>query len=280
MTAAPDDFSQVWGPYPVYDDIARLQYGRMFWRDPVMRERLLCHWQDERHPYRERFERYRPLVEEVFQSSLSDKELDQSLRERYEPSLRNPRNSAGLRPFLGRVRAAACVPAHSLRKRNRFVILGRMKAALLVTLALATTLPSFPQYSARTLTSKVVPQPQQPAQPARPAQYAPAPPPVPPRPATPAELAKVKADKSKNEVKQFDFYKRRAEEGSDHAQYELGMRFLNGKGTDHNPKQAREWLAKASKQGHTQATKKLAELGPEPASVEVKPVIVTKPESK
>ena len=138
-----------------------------------------------------------------------------------------------------------------------------MKAALLVTLALATSLPSFAQYSARTLTRKVVPQPAQPA-PARPApQYVAPAPAAPARPPTPAEAAKIKADKSKNEVKQFDFYKRRAEEGSDHAQYELGLRYLNGKGTDPNEKLGREWLAKASKQGHTQATKKLAELGPE-----------------
>ncbi len=146
-----------------------------------------------------------------------------------------------------------------------------MKAALLVTLALATTLPSFAQYSARTLTRKVAPQPPQPA-PVRPAQqYAAPAPAAPPRPLTQAEVAKVKADKSKNEVKQFDFYKRRAEEGSDHAQYELGLRYLNGKGTDPNEKLGREWLAKASKQGHTQATKKLADLGPEPKAVAANP---------
>jgi hypothetical protein len=82
MRASPEEFRAVWGPYPVYDDLARLEYGRRFWRDPMMRERLLRHWLDERHPYRERFIENRALVEEVLQSSAPDKELDLSLRER------------------------------------------------------------------------------------------------------------------------------------------------------------------------------------------------------
>jgi hypothetical protein len=78
----PDEFTEVWGPYPIYDDISRLVYGRRFWRDSLMRKRLLSHWQDERHPYRERFRVYRPLIEEALQSTLSDKELDLSFRQR------------------------------------------------------------------------------------------------------------------------------------------------------------------------------------------------------
>ncbi len=150
-----------------------------------------------------------------------------------------------------------------------------MKAAVLLTLAtlvLGTPLPAFAQYSARTLTSKIVPQPQQPApaRPVPPQQYAPQPAAAAPaRPLTEKEIAKVKADKSKNEVKQFEFYKRRAEEGSDHAQYELGMRYLTGKGTDPSEKLGREWIAKSAKQGYSQATKKLAELGPEPPETKV-----------
>lgn len=141
-----------------------------------------------------------------------------------------------------------------------------MKSLVLVTLAVAAAVPSFAQYSARTLTSKIVPQPQQPAPVARP-QYAPPVQAAPPRALTPAEAAKAKLQNDKNAVKQFDFYKRRADEGSDHAQYELGLRYLEGKGTKADEKLGREWLAKAAKQGHTQATKKLAELGPEPKKV-------------
>jgi hypothetical protein len=136
-----------------------------------------------------------------------------------------------------------------------------MKSLLLVTVAVAAAIPSFAQYSARTLTSKIVPQ-QQPAPPPRPAQQGVAVQAAPPRPLTEAEQAKLRLQKDKNEVKQFDFYKRRAEEGSDDAQYQLGMRYLAGKGTPPDEKLAREWFEKAAKQGHKQAGQKLAELGP------------------
>lgn len=73
--AAPDP---VWGPYPNYDDIARFEYGRRMWRLPEMRARLLAHWLDERHPYRERFIERRQLVEEV----LASRELPEQFNER------------------------------------------------------------------------------------------------------------------------------------------------------------------------------------------------------
>lgn len=142
-----------------------------------------------------------------------------------------------------------------------------MKPVVLAAVALVLASPSFAQYSARSLTRKIVPQQQQPAQRARPTpQAVPAQPAAAPRQLTPQEEAKAQIQKDKNDVKQFDFYKRRAEEGSDDAQYQLGLRYLSGKGTDKNEKLGREWLAKASKQGHAQATKKLSELGPERAS--------------
>ena len=137
-----------------------------------------------------------------------------------------------------------------------------MKALLLITVAVTAAIPSFAQYSARTLTSKIVPQPQQPAQAARPAQQGVAAPAAPARPLTEAEQAKLRLQKDKNEVKQFEFYKRRAEEGSDDAQYQLGLRYLAGKGTAPDEKLAREFFEKAAKQGHKQAGQKLTELGP------------------
>lgn len=69
--------------YPNYDDLARLEYGRMLWRDPTWRERLRTHWLDVRHPYRDRFIEHRVLVEQLLgdaHSSLDD--LDASLRDR------------------------------------------------------------------------------------------------------------------------------------------------------------------------------------------------------
>src|SRR5688500_12022374 len=161
-----------------------------------------------------------------------------------------------------------------------------MKSLVLVTLALAASVPSFAQYSARTLTSKIVPQtPRAPQQPVRanPAYAQPGQPAAAARALTPAEAAKAQLETDKNAVKQFDFYKRRADEGSDHAQYELGLRYLAGKGTKADAKLGREWLAKAAKQGHTQATKKLTELGPAPekvATAEAAPAIKVAVEKK
>lgn len=164
-------------------------------------------------------------------------------------------------------KAGRCVLPHSLLKLPRFVILEAMKAALRVTLALTIALPAFGQITARRLTRNVAPQPQQPARTQPMPQYGVAPA-APARPLTKAELAKIKSDKSKNQVKQFEYYKRRATEGSDHAQFELATRYLTGKGTDPDLKLAHEWLNKAAKQGHREAKKKLAELGPYKEAVE------------
>ena len=77
-----DPFIAVWGPYPNYDDIARLEYGRMLWRLPEMRARFLRHWTDEPHPYRDRFLEQRKLIEEVLNSTELAGELDRRLRAR------------------------------------------------------------------------------------------------------------------------------------------------------------------------------------------------------
>jgi hypothetical protein len=71
--------SDVWGPYPNYDDVARFEYGRRLWRHPDMRARLLAHWLDERHPYRRRFIQNRQLIEEVLASPDSPEELQCNL---------------------------------------------------------------------------------------------------------------------------------------------------------------------------------------------------------
>jgi TPR repeat protein len=105
----------------------------------------------------------------------------------------------------------------------------------------------------------------------------------------PVDPVKAAAEKAKNDEKQFDYFKRRAEEGSDHAQYELGIRYLAGRGTAPDEKLGREWLAKAAKNGNSQAAKKLAELGVEPAEAsapekpaiqKIEPAPASKQESK
>ena len=84
MIEIPDQQAEesVWGKYPNYDDIARCEYGRKMWNLPDMRQRLLLHWFDERHPYRDRFREQRALIEEVLTSDLSAQTLDQLLRAR------------------------------------------------------------------------------------------------------------------------------------------------------------------------------------------------------
>ena len=74
--------SAVWGPYASYDDVARFDYGRRFWRIPEMRRRLLAHWLDSRHPHRERFLEQRSLIEETLGSDEPAPALDAALRQR------------------------------------------------------------------------------------------------------------------------------------------------------------------------------------------------------
>lgn len=157
-----------------------------------------------------------------------------------------------------------------------------MKTLLLVTVAFAATVSAFAQYSATTLTRKVVPpQPTAPAQNAP--QYAAPQAAAPQRELTPADAAKARVKKDKNEIKQFEFYQRRAEEGSDDAQYQLAMRYLAGKGTTKDEKLGREWLAKAAKQGHALASKQLADLGgntPKALSSPAPPAPAANPQKK
>lgn len=63
-----------------FDDLARLQYGRLLWRNPASRRALLRHWTDRRHPYRERYRRFRGRVDSVLAARLSDRDLDRRLR--------------------------------------------------------------------------------------------------------------------------------------------------------------------------------------------------------
>ena len=79
-TEISNETTVVWGKYPNYGDIARFEYGRRFWRNPQMRARLLAHWLDERHPYRERFTEQRELIEAVLSSARPEVELDANLR--------------------------------------------------------------------------------------------------------------------------------------------------------------------------------------------------------
>ncbi len=68
------------GKYPNYQDIARLEYGRLLWKSTTARKRLLAHWEHPDHPHAERFLIKRPLVERVLEATEPDNELDAMLR--------------------------------------------------------------------------------------------------------------------------------------------------------------------------------------------------------
>jgi hypothetical protein len=64
-------------------EYAKLEYGRLLWRVPAYRERLLRHWRDPRHPHAERFADHETEVTRILESAKgSDVVLDAELRQR------------------------------------------------------------------------------------------------------------------------------------------------------------------------------------------------------
>jgi hypothetical protein len=74
--------AEVWGDYVNYADVARFDYGRLLWRQPAMRARLLRHWLDEQHPGHERFRAHRAEVEEMLSSEHTSAQLNELCRQR------------------------------------------------------------------------------------------------------------------------------------------------------------------------------------------------------
>jgi hypothetical protein len=66
-----------------FQEYAKLEYGRLVWRDPAFRERLLRHWTDPRHPHAERFAGHAADVCHILESLKgSDEQLDAEFRAR------------------------------------------------------------------------------------------------------------------------------------------------------------------------------------------------------
>ena len=66
-----------------FQEYAKLEYGRLLWRRPENRERLLRHWRDPRHPHAERFAEHEADVQRALESAAgSDAALDAEFRER------------------------------------------------------------------------------------------------------------------------------------------------------------------------------------------------------
>jgi hypothetical protein len=120
--------------------------------------------------------------------------------------------------------------------------------------------------TARQLTRRVVPQPANqppPKQPTPPPAAARPPAVVPSQPAVvpaPVDPEKEKAKQAEALKKTIEFQKKRAEEGSPSAQYELGLRYLKGDGLEKDVETGRKWLEKSAEQDYSPAKKKLEEL--------------------
>ena len=66
-----------------FQEYAKLEYGRLVWRNLEFRERLLGHWRDLRHPHAERFAEHEAEVRHILESPKgSDAELDAQLQQR------------------------------------------------------------------------------------------------------------------------------------------------------------------------------------------------------
>ena len=72
---------------------------------------------------------------------------------------------------------------------------------------------------------------------------------------TPASRPTQSPEETKRKV--LEFQMRRAAEGSPQAQYDMGIRYLEGDGVDRDPVKGRELLEKSAQGGHSDAVKKL-----------------------
>ena len=75
-------------------------------------------------------------------------------------------------------------------------------------------------------------------------------------------IVREKTETEKIEIlrKTVEFQRKRADEGSATAQFDLGVRYVTGDGVKKDRDLALQWLRKAADQGHTQAIKKMEEL--------------------
>lgn len=69
------------GKYASYQDLARLEYGRLLWKNGTARTRLIKHWTSGENPYRDLFADKKQLIERVLSSEVDYEQLDRQLRE-------------------------------------------------------------------------------------------------------------------------------------------------------------------------------------------------------
>jgi len=99
--------------------------------------------------------------------------------------------------------------------------------------------------------------------------------PVVPKPAIDPEVAKASRETAAR--KAVEHQKKQAEEGSESAQYELGVRYLKGDGVEKDEAMGRKWLALSSKNGYGAATRRLEELDKAASATSSSPTAAAKP---
>ena len=87
-----------------------------------------------------------------------------------------------------------------------------------------------------------------------------------PRP--PVDPVKAKAAKEEAVRKTVEFQKKRASEGFESAQYELGLRYLKGDGVPQDEMMGRKWLRLSAVNGYGPAIRKVEELDRPPGPPE------------
>lgn len=145
-----------------------------------------------------------------------------------------------------------------------------MKTIRLISIVILIStfaMPFHAKAQARKLTKRVV-NPDNTA--VRPNQPVPTPAPAPPAPPIPTQRPpqtvptaapeKTKEQKEETLRKTIEFQKKRAEAGAPSAQYDLGVRYLEGDGVKKNLELAQKWLNAAATNGNSQAIKKLEAL--------------------
>jgi TPR repeat protein len=114
--------------------------------------------------------------------------------------------------------------------------------------------------SPRTLTRRIAPPPPPSARPAQVATPAPGAAAQPAAPLSKAAQDSQNAKAAAEDKKKLDWQKERAAAGSASVQYDLAIRYLDGKGVEKDAAEAKKWLKESAKSGNEKAKAKLAEL--------------------
>ncbi len=149
----------------------------------------------------------------------------------------------------------------SVMKTRLYVLAGAVLAGSLAPWWVHAQYLAPRQYLRRLDPNAPSPRPANPPAPALPPGPVVTPPPaLPTPPAATNTNARARPEQLEAQKRAVEALRKRAEAGSASAQYELGVRYLTGKGVATNLVEARKWFEAAARQGDYWAKKKLAEL--------------------